>query len=76
VHRDIYTTELMKKFGVNAFFSGCLTLTLKNRLDHLPKTDLIYVADADLSRFYPETYERLVPKEIRDKAIPVRHDLL
>ncbi|MHC4216313.1 MAG: polysaccharide pyruvyl transferase family protein, partial [Planctomycetota bacterium] len=41
--RDPSTLELLKAKGINAFFSGCLTLTLGNIFHHQPGTDIYFV---------------------------------
>lgn len=43
--RDYYTLELLESYGIEAFYSGCLTLTLPNIYKSLPKTDDIYMVD-------------------------------
>jgi hypothetical protein len=48
--RDLYTMNLLKNKGVDAYFSGCLTLTLKNKV--ASRSDKILIVD--------------VPKEMLD----------
>ena len=78
--RDLHTMELLKKNGVDAYFSGCLTLTLKNPFTN-PKRDKIYIVDAHLSSkvTYPwgsdHLLQKLVPKYIRDQAIYIEHEI-
>jgi hypothetical protein len=45
--RDMHTTDLLNKLGVKAYFSGCLTLTLKR--PDVPKNDSILLVDCDPS---------------------------
>ncbi len=43
--RDYYTLELFQSKGIDAYYSGCLTLTLKNKYSSLAKSDDIYIMD-------------------------------
>ncbi len=44
--RDKYTETLLKEHGVEAYFSGCLTLTLDSyRVDDAQRTEDIYIVD-------------------------------
>jgi hypothetical protein len=63
--RDLHTTELLKKHGIDAYFSGCLTLTLQNKFT--TRTDEILVVDAHI--MCPELFKNIIPKSIKDKAI-------
>ena len=78
--RDLHTTKLLKKKGVDAYFSGCLTLTLKNPFTN-PKRDKIYIVDAHLSSkvTYPwgsnDLLQKLIPKYIRDQAEYIEHEI-
>ena len=44
--RDTYTVELLKGIGVDAYFSGCMTLTMRNpynaRNDHIVLADVFH----------------------------------
>ena len=44
--RDLDTTQLLKEKGINAFFSGCLTLTLGKKYTSDKRTEKIYFVDA------------------------------
>jgi len=44
--RDYYTVNLLKKKGVDAYFSGCLTLTLQNTIKK--RSNEILLVDIDL----------------------------
>ena len=59
--RDTYTRDLLKKNGVNAYFSGCMTLTL-NKFDDIKKEDDILVVDVK-----DEIYKKI--SELTDKKI-------
>lgn len=78
--RDLHTTNLLKKKGVDAYFSGCLTLTLKNPFTN-PKRDKIYIVDAHLSSkvTYPwgsnDLLQKLIPKHIRNQAEYIEHEI-
>ncbi len=78
--RDLHTMKLLKKKGVDAYFSGCLTLTLKNPFKN-PKRDKIYIVDAHLSSkvTYPwgsnDLLKKLIPEHIRDQAEYIEHEI-
>lgn len=42
--RDLNTLRLFQNFGVDAYYSACLTLTLENKYQNLPK-EKIYMVD-------------------------------
>jgi len=55
--RDIYTMETLQKLGIDAYLSGCLTLTFPRRTEEqAKKADKIYFIDAaqDLKKYIPE----------------------
>jgi len=58
--RDYYTRDLLREKGVDAFFSGCLTLTLKSNITE--KSDEILLVDLD-----KEAVKNL-PTEILNKS--------
>lgn len=43
--RDIFTTELLKSKGINAYFSGCMTLTLGYKYKSMNREDKCYFVD-------------------------------
>lgn len=44
--RDQYTADILKEKGIEAYFTGCLTLTLDNyKVDDSLKNDEIYIVD-------------------------------
>lgn len=64
--RSVRTLRAFQDIGVNAYFSGCLTLTL-------PKSDnaragQVYAVDVE-----PGLYSKLVPERIRNRAIHLSH---
>ena len=62
--RDLYTTRLLSDAGVNAYWSGCLTLFLGEALN-VPATDRRGVIFVDV----PREAERVIPREIVDGAV-------
>lgn len=78
--RDLHTMNLLRRNGVDAYFSGCLTLTLRNPFSN-PKREKIYIVDAHLSSkvTYPyggdDLLQKLVPKYIRDQAEYIEHEI-
>ena len=78
--RDLHTMNLLKRKGVDAYFSGCLTLTLRNPFVN-PKRDKIYIVDAHLTskKVYPwgsdHLLAKLIPKYIRDQAEYIEHEI-
>ena len=65
--RDYGSLNFLKEHGVKAFFSGCLTLLLKNPNVDGQRTEDIYITDVR------KGFIKLLPKEIQDKAIQVVH---
>ena len=64
---DPSTLNFLREHGVQAFFSGCLTLMLENpNIDGL-RTEDIYITDVK------EHLIKLFPSEIQSKAIYVNH---
>ncbi len=47
--RDLWTRDMMQKYGIDAYFSGCLTMTLNREdfCDPLIKRQNIFVVDLD-----------------------------
>lgn len=73
--RDMHTTNLLKSKGVDAYFSGCATLTYQNQFSE--RTDDIIMADP-LFNLWPYSYgkysaNRLVPKELRKDLKYITH---
>ena len=63
--RDLHTLELLKNNGIDAYFSGCLTLTLENKFQK--RTDNIYLVDVD------DRLKEIVPQDIREKLHCLSH---
>jgi hypothetical protein len=78
--RDSHTMNLLLSKGIKAYFSGCLTLTLKNPFANF-KREKIYIVDAHLTSkvVYPwgadHLLEKLIPKYIRDQAEYIEHEI-
>lgn len=64
--RDYHTVELLQKNGIDAYFSGCMTLTLKNPFLETERTDEILVVDAHILN--TKLFYSLIPKEIQKRA--------
>ena len=76
--RDKNTLELFKNLGIDAYFSGCVTLTLPKFEG--TKSDEILLVDPFVKIFdrkYVETQiKRIIPKELADQTtILTHHDL-
>jgi hypothetical protein len=66
--RDLHTVKLLQEHSIEAYFSGCLTLTLKNHF--ATRTDEILVVDAHVMCL--KLYEHIVPLDVREAAVPLR----
>ncbi len=79
--RDKATAERLNQIGVEAYFSGCLTLTLRNPYGPEERGDYAVVVDAHLENegtYPPSTpalLKRLVPRSILDNAIHVEQEV-
>ena len=79
--RDQATANKLNQLGVDAYFSGCLTLTLNNPYSEKERGDYVVVADAHLehnNRYppsAPDLLKRLVPSSILDNAIYVEQEV-
>lgn len=65
--RDRNTRDFLKNLGVNAYFSGCLTLTFPKR-EKEPANGKIFLVDI------PEDVKTKLPSEIRDSAEEISHN--
>ena len=45
--RDMYTQNLLQKKGINSYFSGCLTLTLRNKKKDFKKEGVLIIGALD-----------------------------
>ena len=63
--RDYNTLRLLEAKGVDSYFSGCITLTLKNRFKS--RTNKIYFVDVD------KKARSLIPEKEKDNVIFLSH---
>jgi hypothetical protein len=67
--RDEYTKVYLQSKGINAYLSGCLTLTLPKRsAETAAKANKVFIADL------PEKYLPLIPPELTEDAEFVTHN--
>lgn len=64
--RDYHTVEKLTKKGIKAYFSGCLTLTLRKRFGP-ERSGEILVIDAHINA--PKVFNDIIPRNIKKKAI-------
>ena len=60
--RDFYTLNLLEKKGINSYFSGCLTLTLKNKKKDFKKKGVLLIGALD--RMKPQIHLKNLFREI------------
>lgn len=65
--RDYFTQDLLKQKGVETYFSGCLTLTLR-RSDVTERTDEILLVDLD-----EDVMQHILP-HLLSRSVVLRHD--
>jgi hypothetical protein len=65
--RSLATLEAFRRIGVDAYFSGCLTLTIERQA--VERTDQIYAVDVD-----PGLFAKLVPGDIQKRVQHVTHE--
>ncbi|MEM4558225.1 MAG: polysaccharide pyruvyl transferase family protein [Desulfurococcaceae archaeon] len=68
--RDLWTLKLLKYGGVNAYFSGCLTLTLDKTYKTNKRSDYVLVVDV------PPLVERVILKRFGDRIVKWSNALL
>lgn len=61
--RDLWTENLLKSYGIDAYFSGCLTLTLDMRYKSQERDDYILIVDV------PDFVLKKLPQQILEKSI-------
>ncbi len=66
--RDLHTMKLLRAKGVEAYFSGCLTLTLRNPFSK--RTDKIYFVDVD-----PAVARALLPSRVSEEVLFLKHEV-
>jgi hypothetical protein len=67
--RSLATVDAFRKVGVDAYFSGCLTLTIER--ERVARTNQIYAVDVD-----PSLYANLVPDHIKESVVHLSHERL
>ncbi|MBZ5573686.1 MAG: polysaccharide pyruvyl transferase family protein [Acidobacteriia bacterium] len=65
--RSLATLKAFRDIGVDAYFSGCLTLTLER--EQRARTNQIYAVDVE-----PKLYANVVPGDIKERAVHVSHE--
>ncbi len=81
--RDTDTLELLQKYGLQSYFSGCPTMTIPNRYG--ARGDKIYIVDIEkesisnnrgrIAKYAGKcpNYSHLIPDEIKEKATWITH---
>lgn len=64
--RDLHTMNMLIKKGIKAYFSGCITLTLKKRFPS-ERSGEILVIDAHINA--PKVFNSIIPRSIKRKAV-------
>lgn len=70
--RDYTTMRKLQQIGVKCYFSGCLTLTLKNPNPNVKRKDT-YIVDCDIT--CPNLFSKVVPERIIKTAYYEHHAL-
>lgn len=65
--RDEQAYDTMRKYGIDAYLGGCLTVTLPKREKNLKKQNKIYIIDP------PENLKTYIPKELLNDAVIDTH---
>jgi len=74
--RDYHTVELFKNIGIQAYFSGCLTMTLQNTKDFERNEEIIFVDAINgklPKRMRDKIFNKLVPNSIKDHIVFESH---
>lgn len=58
--RDKGTSAILDKYGIQNYFSGCLTLTLGLKYFSAEKTDHVYFVDPEYKLFAPRAYTQMI----------------
>ena len=66
---DYDTLDFFRNHGVEAYFSGCLTLLIKNPNIGRRRTENIYLVDVK------SEFTQILPLEVQEKAITVTHNM-
>jgi hypothetical protein len=74
--RDLYTARILNDIGIDAVFTGCLTLTINNPNRNVERRGVI-VCEAHREEDYlpsaPDLFNRLIPEKIKRQATYVHH---
>lgn len=65
--RDIATMELMKKYDIDAYVTGCMTMTFKPR-GKTPKNGRVFLVYGSLAGLFPSAVLPLMPDELLEKV--------
>lgn len=66
--RDEATYNILRRKGIDAFLSGCMTITLPRRPEDV-KPDKVFLVDV------PSEVREHMPKELSDRAVSVTHEI-
>lgn len=66
--RDEYTLKLMREIGVEAYLSGCMTITLPKR-KVFPTNQKVFMVDT------PKSLDKYVPVHLKDKIEYITHEV-
>lgn len=64
--RDLHTMNMLTQKGIKAYFSGCLTLTLKKRFSAVRSGEIL-VIDAHINA--SKVFNSIIPRSIKRKAV-------
>lgn len=70
--RDYYTVDLLKKYGIKAYFSGCLTLTLGRKYKYTGMRKGIYMVEPYFSTQNFSKRPRLILKAVKTLLLNFR----
>jgi len=84
--RDYSTVQKLDEVGIEAKFTGCLTLMLENPYSRLEKRDYVVVSDshpgpdayensAPPNKSAPNMFKKLIPKKVQKDAVYVEHNV-
>ena len=67
--RDYDTLDFFRKHGIEAYYSGCLTLLIRNPSTGKNRTENVYLVDVKTE------FMKILPLEVQEKAIIVTQDM-
>lgn len=75
--RDYHTLNLFNKIGIKAYFSGCITLTLKNQFKEIDRNEEILLIDPLNSKIPNKLQKKIInniiPDSIKNKIQYISH---